>query len=73
MKDLFMQLRKFGRVVLSTTESGQYFAWTEFTSPDHTTIRVTSVRFETPEDALSDCIEKCKETVSLVLSLELPK
>ena len=73
MKDLFMQLRKFGRVSLVTTTNGKYYTRTEFHAPDHTDIKVISDTFDSPDKAIDDGIEKCKEIVSLVLSLELPK
>jgi hypothetical protein len=73
MKESFMQLRKFGKVSLVTTTNGKYYTRTEFHAPDHTEIKVVSATFDSPDEAIQDGIEKCKETVSLVLSLELPK
>lgn len=72
MKDLFMTLRKYGRVTLNTTENGQYYARVIFSSPAHTSINVVSKDFDTPEVAIEDCITKCKEAVTLVLDLKVP-
>jgi hypothetical protein len=72
MKDLFMALRKYGRVSLHTTDKGQYYTRVIFSSPKHTEINVVSKDFDTPEEAIEDGIAKCKETVSLVLNLKVP-
>ena len=68
-----MQLRKYGRVTLSTTDKGKYYTRIVFSTPSHTETRVLSADFDSPEDAILDGIAKCKETVTLVLSLEVPK
>jgi transcriptional regulator with AAA-type ATPase domain len=73
MKTLFMQLRKYGRVSLSTTDRGEYYTRIVFATPDHTEVRVMSANFIDPEEAILDGIAKCKEAVSLMLSLEVPK
>ncbi|MCI4435400.1 MAG: hypothetical protein JHC33_01135 [Ignisphaera sp.] len=73
MKALFMQLRKYGRVSLSTTDRGEYYTRIVFATPDHTEVRVMSANFADPEEAILDGIAKCKEAVSLMLSLEVPK
>jgi hypothetical protein len=73
MKTLFMQLRKYGRVSLHTTDKGEYYTRIVFATPTHTEVRVISTDFASPEEAIIDGIAKCKEAVSLVLSLEVPK